>query len=46
MDNTKIDSKDLDSPQELSVRGLGFVIVFLLRSGIEFLCASTVRAIQ
>ena len=35
MNNTKIDTEDLDSPrQELSVRGLGFVVTLLFRESI------------
>ena len=32
--------------QELSVRGIGFVVVLLVRRGIDFLCACTGGSIQ
>ena len=41
MDQKKIDPADLDSPRrELSNGGLGFVVAFLVRSGINFLSFS------
>ena len=47
MGHTKIDHMDLDSPrQELSVRGLGFVVALLVHWGIIFVCASTGGPIQ
>ena len=43
MDHTKIDTTDLDSRrQELSVRGLGFVVSLVARLGIDFSCAFSV----
>ena len=42
MDHTKIDTADLDFlRRELSNSGLGFVVALLVRSGIDFSCAST-----
>ena len=47
MGHTKIVKADLDlHRRELSIRGLGFVVAFLVRLGIDFLCAYTWRAIQ
>ena len=46
MDHTKTVTADLDSPRrELSVRGLGFVVAFLVCWQI-IVCASTGGAIQ
>ena len=46
-DYTKIYQVDLDSPrQELSVRGLGFVVSLLVFWEINVSCAFTLRAIQ
>ena len=48
MDHTKLDQKDLDlfNPQELSVRGLGFVAALSVCSGIDSSCAYSGEAIQ
>ena len=44
---TKIDEEDLDSScREFSNGGLGFVVARLVRSGIDFSCASTGGPIQ
>ena len=41
MDHTKIDPADLDSPhQDLSVRGLRFVVALSVFSGIDLSCVS------
>ena len=47
MDHTNIDQPDLDSPrQELSVRGLGFVVALSFRWQMNFSCATTGGPIQ